>query len=156
MQKHPKKGIYLNLHKHVIHQLRRAANHHHGTVAIEATRILEETLGLGHTWENVGKDATTENFGPNGLYVNLSEELKARLRLLAEKNYRSVAGEAAYVLETVLSLADVVRIPSSLEKGHGGKGQSGATSAPMPKPNTKLRKRPAPRPPPKQSSHPPK
>jgi plasmid stability protein len=148
MQKYPKKGIYLNLHKHVIHQLRRAANHHHGTVTTEAARILEETLGLGHTWENVGKDATTENFGPNGLYVNLSEELKARLRLLAEKTYRSVAGEAAVVLETVLSLTDVVRIPSSLEKGHGGKGQSGATSAPMPNPKTKLRKRPAPRPPP--------
>jgi plasmid stability protein len=156
MQKHPKKGIYLNLHKHVIHQLRRAANHHHGTVTTEATRLLEETLGLGHTWDNVGKDATTENFGPNGLYVNLSEELKARLRLLAEKNYRSVAGEAAVVLEAVLSLADVVRIPSSSETGHGSMGQSGITSAPMPKPKTRFRKRPAPRPPPKQSGHPPK
>jgi plasmid stability protein len=155
MQKHPKKGIYLNLHKHVIHQLRRAANHHHGTVTTEATRILEETLGLGHTWENVGKDATTENFGPNGLYVNLSEELKARLRLLAEKTYRSVAGEAAIVLEAVLSLADGVRIPSSSGKSHGGKGQSGATSAPMPKPKTRFKKRPGPRLRLKQSGPPP-
>jgi plasmid stability protein len=156
MQKRLKEGIHLNLHKHVIHQLRRAANRHHRTVSTEATRILEETLRPGHACENAGRDAATENFGPNGLYLNLSEELKARLRLLAEKNYRSVAGEAAYVLEAVLSLADGVLISSSSEKGYGGKGQSGVTSAPMPKLKTKFRKRPAPRPPPKQSSYPPK
>lgn len=156
MQKFPKNGIYLNLHKHVIHQLRRAAHRHHRTVSTEAITILEEALRPGQAWENDGIDAATEHFGPNGLYLNMSEELKARLRPLAEKNYRSVAGEAAYVLELVLCPAEGVLVASSSEKGNGGNGQSGVTSALLPKLKSKLRKRPPPRPPPKHSSNPPK
>ena len=153
MQKFAKNGFYLNLHKHVMHQLRRAADQHHRTVATEAIRILEETLRPGHVWQNAAREAATEKDSPNGLYLNLSEESKARLRLMAEKNYRSVAGEAAFVLETVLSFADGVLIPSP-SKGHGGEGQKGVTAAPMLKPKTRFRKRPTPRPPPKQSDHP--
>ena len=62
MQKCPKKGFYLNLHNHMMHQLRQAANRHHRTVATEATGILEETLRPGHVRENVAEDAATEKF----------------------------------------------------------------------------------------------
>ena len=155
MQKCPKKGFYLNLYNHMMHQLRQAANRHHRTVATEATRILEETMRPGHVRENTAGDAATEKFNANGLYLDLSEELMAPLRLLAERNYRSVAGEAAFVLETVLSLTDGALIPSPSRKGNGGEGESGITAASRPKPKTKLRKRSKPRPPSNHSDHPP-
>ena len=107
MQKGLKKGIYLYLRNHALHQLRQAAKNHQGTLATEATRILEETLRPGHVCDNASADAAgTEKFNANGLYLDLSEELLARLRPLAERNYRSVAGEVANVLETVLSLTE--------------------------------------------------
>lgn len=154
MLNRPKKGFYLNLHSHMMHQLRKAAKRHHRTVATEATCILEETLRPGHVWENAAEHAATEKFNANGLSLELSEELMAPLRLLAERNYRSVAGEAAFVLETALSLTDGVLIPSPLEKGHGGKGESDMTTASRPKLKTKSKKRPTPRTPSNHSDHP--
>jgi hypothetical protein len=107
MQKVLKKGIYLYLRNHALHQLRQAAKNHQGTLATEATRILEETLRPGHVHDNAPPDAAgTEKGNANGLYLDLSEELLARLRPLAERNYRSLAGEVANVLETVLSLTE--------------------------------------------------
>jgi hypothetical protein len=107
MQKVLKKGIYLYLRHPALHQLRQAAKNHQGTLATEATRILEETFRLGHVYDNASPDAAgTEKCNANGLYLDLSEELLARLRPLAERNYRSLAGEVANVLETVLSLTE--------------------------------------------------
>ena len=101
MQKGSKNGLYLNLSNHLMHQLQEAAKSHHRTVGFEATRILEDTLRPNQVSEkavgNVGEKRTA-----NGLYVDLSEELLAGLRRLAESSYRSVAGEAVFILETVL------------------------------------------------------
>ena len=106
MQKGLKKGINLYLRNHALHQLRQAAKNHQRTLATEATRILEETWP-GHVCDNAHPDAAgTDKCSANGLYLDLSEELLARLRPLAERNYRSVAGEVANVLETALSFAE--------------------------------------------------
>lgn len=105
MQKGSKNGLYLNLRNHLMHQLQEAAKRHHRTVGFEATRILEETVGLNQVSEkavgNIGEKRTA-----NGLYVDLSEELLSRLRRLAECSYRSVASEAVFILETVLCLME--------------------------------------------------
>ncbi len=141
-----KKGLYLHLHNHAMHQLRQAAIRHHWTVATEATKILEETLRPGLVSENAAADiAGSEKCNANGLYLNMSEELLARLRPLAERNYRSVAGEAAFVLETVLSLAESAS-PRPSGRGNGSEGQGG-TAVSKPKLKLRFRKRAASRPP---------
>jgi hypothetical protein len=107
MQKGLKKGVHLYLCSHSMHLLREAAKNHQRTLAMEARLILEETLRPARNCHKAPDDAAgTDNYNASGLYVNLSEELLARLRLLAERNYRSLAGEAAYVLESVLSLTE--------------------------------------------------
>ena len=106
MQKGLKKGIYLYLRNHALHQLRQAAKNHQGTLATEATRLLEETLRPGRVCNAPPDAAGTDKCNANGLYLDLSEELLARLRPLAERNYRSLACEVANVLETVLSLTE--------------------------------------------------
>ena len=117
MQKSLKKGVYLYLRDHALHQLRQAAKNHRGTLTTEATRILEETLRPGHVHDNASPDAAgTEKCNANGLYLDLSEELLARLRPLAERNYRSLACEVANVLETVLSLTEATSRPKSMLK----------------------------------------
>jgi hypothetical protein len=147
MQNCSKKGLYLHLHNQVMHQLRQAAVRHHWTVAAEATRILEATLQPGHVGENAASDtAGTEKCNANGLYVDLSEELLVLLRPLAERNYRSVAGEAAFVLETVLGLAESA-IPRASARGDGGEGQGGITATSKAKLKLRFRKKGAPSPP---------
>jgi plasmid stability protein len=132
MQGGSKKGLYLHLHNHAMHQLRQAAKRHQWTAATEATRILEETLRPGRVRKNVAASlAGAEKCNANGLYLDLSEELLARLRPLAERDYRSVASEAAFVLETVLGIADSTIL----------------TAASRPKPKIKFRKKAASRPP---------
>jgi hypothetical protein len=107
MQKSLKKGVYLYLRSHSMHLLREAAKNHQRTPAMEASMILEETLRPARNCGKGPDDAEgTDKYNANGLYVNLSEELLALLRLLAERNYRSLAGEVAYVLESVLSLTE--------------------------------------------------
>jgi len=107
MQKSLKKSVYLHLRNHSMVQLRQAAKHHHRTVVEEATTILESTFRADHVSADAEPaPAGAEKLNANGLFVDLSEPLLARLRPLAERNYRSVAGEAANVLETVLSLAE--------------------------------------------------
>jgi hypothetical protein len=107
MQKGLNKGVYLYLHNHVMDRLRQAAKKHQRTLATEVSRILEETLWPGQVHDKGPQDtAGTEKYYVNGLYVNLSEELLARLRPLAERNYRSLGGEVSYVLERVLSLTE--------------------------------------------------
>jgi len=141
-----KKGLYLHLHNHAMHQLRQAAIRHHWTVATEATKILEETLRPGLVSENAAADiAASEKCNANGLYLNMSEELLARLRPLAERDYRSVASEAAFVLETVLSLAESASPPAS-GTGNGSEGQGG-TAVSKPKLKLRFRKRAVSRPP---------
>ena len=126
MQKRWKKEFYLHLHNHVMNQLRLTAKRHHRTAVTEATRILEETLRPGHVWKNAAEDAAgTQKCNANGLYLDLSEEMVARLKPLADRNYRSVAGQAAFVLQTVLNLED----------------ESGITAASKPKPIPKFRKK---------------
>jgi hypothetical protein len=106
MQKGLNKGVYLYLRNHAMHQLRQAAKNHQGTLATEASRILEETLLPGQARDRSPNDvAATDKSNANGLFVDLSEQLLARLRPLAERNYRSLAGQVSYVLETVLSLS---------------------------------------------------
>jgi hypothetical protein len=107
MQKSLKKSVYLHLRNHAMMQLRQAAKHHHRTVVEEATTILESTFRPNHVSVDADEGpGGAEKLNANGLFVDLSEQLLARLRPLAERNYRSVAGEAANVLETVLSLAE--------------------------------------------------
>jgi plasmid stability protein len=147
MQNCSKKGLYLHLHNQVMHRLRQAAVRHHWTVAAEATRILEATLQPGHVGENAASDtAGTEKCNANGLYVDLSEELLVLLRPLAERNYRSVAGEAAFVLETVLGLAESA-IPRASARGDGGEGQGRITATSKAKLKLRFRKKGAPGPP---------
>jgi plasmid stability protein len=105
MQKSWKKGLYLELGTDVMNQLRLVAERHHRNVVEEASRILEETLRPGYVWNNAPRAAPgTENYRANSIYLILSEELVARLRPLADRNYRSVAGQAAFVLQTILNL----------------------------------------------------
>jgi plasmid stability protein len=105
MQKGLKKGVHLYLRTHSMQLLREAAENHQRSLATEASRILKKTLRLGQNSGKGSEDATeTDKYNANGLYVNLSEELLVRLRLLAERNYRSLAGEVAYILESVLDL----------------------------------------------------
>src|SRR5437879_12302606 len=142
-----KKGLYLHLHNHAMHQLRQAAIRHHWTVATEATKILEETLRPIRVWEKEAADIIgAEKCNANGLYLDLSEELLAWLRPLAERNYRSVAGEAAFVLETVLSLAESAS-PRPSGRGDGDEGQGGITATSKAKPKLRFRKKVAPGPP---------
>src|SRR5262249_39812426 len=100
-----KKGVHLYLRSHSMDLLREAAKNHQRSPATEASGILEKTL-LGQNCGKGSDDAGIDKYNANGLYVNLSEELLARLRLLAERNYRSLAGEVAYILEFVLDLAE--------------------------------------------------
>jgi hypothetical protein len=107
MQKSLKKSVYLHLRNHSMVQLRQAAKHHHRSVVEEATTILESTFRPDHGSGDAAQGpGGAEKLNANGLFVDLSEHLLERLRPLAERNYRSVAGEAANVLETVLSLAE--------------------------------------------------
>jgi len=102
---HLGKPIPLDLNS--LQELRQAAKNHHGTLATEATRILEETLCPDHVCDNAPSNAAgADKCNANGVYLDLSEELLARLRPLAERNYRSLAGEVANVLEAVLSLTE--------------------------------------------------
>jgi len=125
-----KNGLYLYLHNHVMHQLREEAKRHQRTVASEVTQILEETFRPGclkqTTVEDAAGGATVEKCNANGIYVDLSEELLARIRPLAERNYRSLAGEVASVLERVLSLTEL---------------EAGKTAASKPKPTLSLNKK---------------
>jgi plasmid stability protein len=127
MQKDWKKGLYLELGTDVMNQLRLVAGRHHRNVVEEATRILEEALRPEYVRNNAPKAATsTENYRANGIYLILSEELVARLRPLADRNYRSVAGQAAFVLQTILNLKQ---------------DESRITAASKPKPILKFRKK---------------
>jgi hypothetical protein len=142
-----RKAFYLNLHNRAMLQLRQAANRHHRTVVIEATRILEEALRPGHAWENAAGDVPgAEKCNGNCLYVNLSEESLARLRPLAEKNYRSVAGEAAFVLEMVASLINDAVTPCADESAPAFGSQAAwtpsAATPSKPKLKPKVRKKP--------------
>jgi hypothetical protein len=127
MQKGLKKGVYLYLRNHAMHQLRQSAKNHRGTLATEACRILEETLLPGQDRDKGPQDlGGTDKSNANGLFVDLSEPLLARLRPLAERSYRSLAGQVTYVLETVLNLSDY---------------QAGLKAAPKPKPILKFKKK---------------
>ena len=145
-----KKGLYLHLHNHAMHQLRQAAIRHHWTVATEATKILEETLRPGLVSENAAADiAGSEKCNANGLYVDLSEELLARLRRLAECSYRSVASEAVFVLETVLCLTEDAStgtrsVPNTTGRVGAGEVETGTPMASKPTPILKFGKKPQP------------
>src|SRR5438093_8166718 len=150
MQKHSKNGLYLNLHNHVMHQLREAAKRHHRTVGFEATRILEDTLQPNQVSEKaVGNIAGAEKWNANGLYVDLSEELLARIMRLAECSYRSVASEATFVLETVLCLTEDAStgtrsVPNTTGRVGAGEVETGIPTASKPTPILKFGKKPQP------------
>jgi hypothetical protein len=62
------------------------------------------------------------------LYLELSPELIARLQPLADRDYRSVAGEAVVVLQAVLrrhqdEIAVATLPPSEKQRGRPRKGQ---------------------------------
>jgi hypothetical protein len=125
MQKSLKKGVYLYLRNHSMYQLRQAAKNHQRALATEVSRILEETLRPGQVHDKGPPDAAgTDKFNVNGLYVDLSEELLAWLRPLAERNYRSLAGQVTFIVEAVLSLNE---------------HQAGIMAATNPKPILKLK-----------------
>jgi len=94
---------------------------------MEASRILEETLRPGQVFDKGPQDAAgTDHYHENGLYVNLSEELRAEARPLADRNYRSLAGEVTYILEAVLGINE---------------HQAGIMAAHKPKPILKSKKK---------------
>ena len=104
MEKRWHKGFHLDLDSAVMTQLRLAAQRHDRSVVTEATRLLEETLLPKHGGDKTCEKAAAEPYRANGLYLDLSEELVARLKPLADGDYRSIAGEAAFVLQKVLRL----------------------------------------------------
>jgi plasmid stability protein len=137
----------LNLHKNALHQLREAAKRHHRTVGFEATRILENTLQANQVSEKAVENiAGAEKWNANGLYVDLSEQLLARLRRLAERSYRSVSSEAVFVLETVLRLTEgtfaSTRSVPTTGRVSAGEVETGVPGSSKPTPILKCGKKP--------------
>ena len=99
MQKSKASAYYLELPKDTMRQLRLSAARHGGrAAAAEAIALLGDALGAGPTDKTAGAETHTGT----GLRLELPEVLVALLRPLADQAYRTVAGEAAFLLQILL------------------------------------------------------
>ena len=99
MQKSKASAFYLELPRDTMRQLRLSATRHGGrAAAAEAIALLGDALGAGPTDKTAGAETHTGT----GLRLELPECLVARLRPLADRDYRTVAGEAAFLLQILL------------------------------------------------------
>jgi len=100
-QKTGGRRIYVDIPVEVIYQLRISARIHQRSIAAEAMSLLEEGLWPDRPTTGVAP-AAAETYRETVPYLELPPELIARLKPLADMDYRSVAGEAVVVLEAVL------------------------------------------------------
>jgi hypothetical protein len=99
MQKSKASAFYLELPRDTMRQLRLSATRHGGrAAAAEAIALLEDALGAGPTDEAAG----AETHAGTCLRLELPEVLVALLRPLADRAYRTVGGEAAFLLQILL------------------------------------------------------
>jgi plasmid stability protein len=122
-----RRRIYLDIPVDVVRQLRTSARVNGRSVVAEALALLEEALWPGKT-APVDSAVGTESYRGTVLYLELSPELIARLQPLADRDYRSVAGEAVVVLQAVLrrhqdEIAVATLPPSEKQRGRPRKGQ---------------------------------
>jgi plasmid stability protein len=100
-EKSATRRIYLDIPADVVHGLRLSACANGRSVVAEALALLEEAL-----WPDksavVDTPAGAESYRGAVLYLELSTELLARLQPLADRDYRSISGEAVVVLQAVL------------------------------------------------------
>jgi hypothetical protein len=100
-EKTARRRIYLDIPVDVVHQLRLSASANRRSVVAEALALLEEAL-----WPDKAAAVDTpvgaESYRGAVLYLELSPELLARLQPLADRDYRSISGEAVVVLQAVL------------------------------------------------------
>src|SRR5205807_6335612 len=101
---HPgKRRIYLDLPQETGGELRLSAKRHRRTVCAEATALLEGALRPDLAeGETADSPPGSGSYRDNSLYLELSAGLLARLGTLAEGDCRSVAGEAAQILQAIL------------------------------------------------------
>src|SRR5437879_3781518 len=93
--------IYVNIPVEVICQLRISAQMNQRSMAAEARSLLEEGLWPDKPTSGMAS-ADGQTYREAVPYLELPSELIARLKPLADMDYRSVAGEAVVVLEAVL------------------------------------------------------
>jgi hypothetical protein len=99
MRKSKAGAFYLELPKDTMRQLRLSAARHGGrAAAAEAIALLGDALGAGPTDKTGGEESLTRT----GLRLELPEVLVAVLRPLADQAYRTVGGEAAFLLQILL------------------------------------------------------
>jgi plasmid stability protein len=99
MQKPRAGAFYLELPTDMMRQLRLSAARHGGRAAgAEAVAILGDALGTGPIADSAGAEYRMGT----GLRLELPECLVARLRPLADRDHRTVAGEAAFLLQILL------------------------------------------------------
>ena len=99
-QKTGGRRIYVDIPVEVIYQLRISARINKRSIAAEALSLLEEGLCLDKATASVTHGAPA--YREAVPYLELPPAVIARLKPLAEMDYRSVAGEAVVVLEAVL------------------------------------------------------
>jgi hypothetical protein len=122
-EKTARRRIYLDIPVDVVHQLRLSASANRRSVVAEALALLEEAL-----WPDkaaaVDTPAGAESYRGAVLYLELSPELLARLQPLADRDYRSISGEAVVVLQAVLQrhqvkIEEVAPAETASEKHRG-------------------------------------
>jgi plasmid stability protein len=100
-EKTARRRIYLDIPVDLVHQLRLSASANRRSVVAEALALLEEALWPDKTTA-ADAPAGAESYRGAVLYIELTPELLARLQPLADRDYRSVSGEAVVVLQAVL------------------------------------------------------
>src|ERR1700732_521730 len=100
-EKTARRRIYLDIPVDVVQQLRLSASTNRRSVVAEALALLEEAL-----WPDkaaaVDTPAGAESYRGAVLYLELSPELLAGRQPWADRDYRSISGEAVVVLQAVL------------------------------------------------------
>jgi plasmid stability protein len=122
-EKTARRRIYLDIPVDVVHQLRLSASANRRSVVAEALALLEEAL-----WPDKSAAVDTpvgaESYRGAVLYLELTPELLARLQPLADRDYRSISGEAVVVLQAVLQrhrapIEEVAAAETATEKHRG-------------------------------------
>ena len=122
-EKTARRRIYLDIPVDLVHQLRLSASANRRSVVAEALALLEEALWPDKT---TAADAPVgaESYRGAVLYLELTPELLARLQPLADRDYRSISGEAVVVLQAVLQrhqakIEEAAAVETASEKRRG-------------------------------------